>query len=84
MPLLDGFQTTLLIRAHEREQGLPAVPLLFVTGDIQVKSSFAKYGAHGCIVKPVVSATMETIIREHAPAYFAKEVRGRVRVRHRV
>jgi signal transduction histidine kinase/CheY-like chemotaxis protein len=66
MPELDGLSATVLLRAHEREMGLPRTPVIMLTAnalDDHVKTSL-EAGADLHLSKPIrAMALIEAIVR---------------------
>jgi signal transduction histidine kinase/ActR/RegA family two-component response regulator len=66
MPELDGLSATILLRAHEREMGLPRTPVIMLTAnalDDHIKTSL-EAGADLHLSKPIrAMALIEAIVR---------------------
>jgi two-component system sensor histidine kinase/response regulator len=56
MPELDGLSATRALRAHEREQALPAIPVIALTASVQAADRLAaqQAGMDGFATKPVL------------------------------
>jgi signal transduction histidine kinase len=64
MPVLDGTDATLEIRARERCEGLARTPIIAVTANVmdhQVEA-YARAGMDGCVSKPIETMVLLTAI----------------------
>jgi signal transduction histidine kinase/CheY-like chemotaxis protein len=77
MPVMDGIEATQHIRAHERQQQRPAVPIIALTAKAMKgdRDMYLRHGMNGYVAKPidvdVLFAEMERLLSQrltHTPA----------------
>ncbi len=71
MPVMDGLTATAMIRARERELGLPATPIVALTANAR-SGDIAKSLAAGCdghLTKPITKQRLLAAIEEHGQLY---------------
>lgn len=66
MPEMDGFETTVLIRQYEADQGLTAVPIIALTADVQsgISEQCLQAGMNGYLSKPFNLQQLESTLRQ--------------------
>eukprot|EP00899_Mesostigma_viride_P017145 jgi/Mesvir1/25431/Mv01710-RA.3 len=75
MPVLDGNQSTVLIRNHLQSKGLPLVPVVCVTAHASLfsKEQLAKVGYDSCLYKPISVDDVNTVVRGYLEMYLQEE-----------
>ncbi|RIK83485.1 MAG: hybrid sensor histidine kinase/response regulator, partial [Hyphomicrobiales bacterium] len=70
MPVMDGLEAIALIRRHEQDSGMAAVPILVLSADGQEKTRHGviAHGATGFLTKPVDPRAMIEAVEGHALA----------------
>ncbi len=70
MPLLDGIETTRLIRKRESESGATAIPIIAMTAHAykEYSANCLAVGMNGFIVKPIRGADLAGAISRHCPS----------------
>ena len=65
MPNMDGYQSTLLMRAWEQEQGLPHTPIIAVTANAMSHQivEYLIWGFDSCVSKPITMGDVTKVIR---------------------
>ena len=64
MPVMDGYTATRLIRAFEKEQSLPRIPIIALTAHVvqEHREQISAVGMDACIAKPIeVKVFIETL-----------------------
>jgi|GEM_PF-2370600 len=66
MPVMDGFEATLALRSHERENGLDAVPVLALTANVldDFKQRCREVGMNDFLTKPIKREVVFAAIRK--------------------
>lgn len=69
MPGLDGFEATRRIRANEISFGLPSVPVIALTADVQknIQDQCLEAGMNGYLSKPFTLQQLENLLLEWIP-----------------
>lgn len=70
MPVMDGYTTTATIRAWERKQGIPPIPIIAVTAYAypEDKRRIKDVGCNGVLAKPIKRAALLEAILSHTGA----------------
>jgi signal transduction histidine kinase/CheY-like chemotaxis protein len=70
MPLLDGIETTRLIRKRESERGAAAIPIIAMTAHAynEYSANCLAVGMNGFIVKPIRGADLAGAISRYCPS----------------
>lgn len=70
MPVMDGFEATLRIRAHEAARGLPRLPIVTITANAVQRDLDRSItcGADDVMTKPVLLAGLERILAKWVPS----------------
>ena len=70
MPVMDGLDAIALIRKHEEEKGLTAVPIMVLSADSQEKTrhDVLSHGANGFVTKPLDPHELVEAVRHQAAA----------------
>jgi len=70
MPVLDGFSAVRQIRAMEKAENVPPMPIFALTADDQslTRSNILKAGANGLLVKPVDPEKLVELVAGHLSA----------------
>lgn len=73
MPEMDGFEATKIIRAFEKKNGLPRVPIVVLTADVtdETRERFESLAIEGFLTKPVEPAKLDALLREHLGRFAA-------------
>lgn len=69
MPRMDGIEATAMIRTHERERGLPAVPIVAVTADLTSANivQCRSVGIDSVIAKPFSLRELSEVVTQFVP-----------------
>ncbi|HLH05268.1 MAG TPA: PAS domain-containing protein [Bryobacteraceae bacterium] len=78
MPLLDGLSATKAIRAWEREQEAPEVPVIALTANALVEDAARSYqaGCNGHLSKPISKARLIEAVEGYRSARFTEQLAG--------
>lgn len=78
MPLMDGYQTTRLIREWEQQRERVAVPIIALTADVTQANRRAgrEAGMNDFLAKPVSLDELRRVLHRHLPTVTAVEERG--------
>lgn len=70
MPVMDGLDAIALIRKHEEEKGLAAIPIMVLSADSQEKTrhDVLSHGANGFVTKPLDPHELVEAVRHQAAA----------------
>jgi CheY-like chemotaxis protein len=68
MPVMDGLEAIALIRRHEEDNDLPAVPIVALSADSQERTrhEVLAHGASGFLTKPLDPATLIHTVEGYA------------------
>lgn len=64
MPVVDGFEATRLIRAHEVRNGHSRVPIIATTASLLDRDACHARGLDGCLMKPYSRAELRSVLHE--------------------
>ncbi len=75
MPLLDGIETTRLIRKREAESGATAIPIIAMTAHAykEYSANCLAVGMNGFIAKPIRGTDLAGAISRHCPSASARQ-----------
>ena len=70
MPVMDGLDAIALIRKHEEEKGLPAIPIMVLSADSQesTRHTVLAHGATGFVTKPLDPHALLEAVQDQAAA----------------
>ena len=70
MPVMDGLDAIALIRKHEEEMGLPAIPIMVLSADSQesTRHTVLAHGATGFVTKPLDPHALLEAVQHQAAA----------------
>jgi CheY-like chemotaxis protein len=69
MPILDGLGATSAIRQFEKDNALPAVPVIAYSSTLAPAELLAAHGLDGCLGKPFDDRELEDCMVRWCPAY---------------
>jgi len=70
MPVMDGLDAIALIRKHEEEKGLPALPIMVLSADSQesTRHTVLAHGATGFVTKPLDPQALQEAVQHQVAA----------------